>query len=128
MNKGTLYTSYFAKMKQAKIKGGIVSVSRFNPKWIKEEDLLAWCKSLSPSENLLHDYKHNGINWDEYTRRYLIEIGNSKQASVDISSIATSLTLGNNLVLMCYEKSSDNCHRHLLGELFKLKGFNVEEI
>lgn len=68
------------------------------------------------------------MSWDEYTKRYYNEIKNSEQAQIDISSICTRLILGHDITLYCYEKSTDNCHRHLLADLFKKKGIEVEEI
>jgi uncharacterized protein YeaO (DUF488 family) len=126
MNQGILYTSYFAKFKKGI--GDKISIARFNPKWLDSNELFAWCTSLAPSKELLNDYKYKGISWDEYTERYYDEIKNSEQAQFDISSICTRLILGHDITLYCYEKSTDNCHRHLLAELFKEKGFEFKEV
>lgn len=126
MNKGTLYTSYFAKFKRGV--GDKISIARFNPKWLNQNELFAWCTSLAPSKELLNDYKYKSISWKEYSERYYNEIKNSEQAQFDIFSICMRLTLGNDVTLYCYEKSTDNCHRYLLADIFKSKGFEVEEI
>ena len=126
MNQGILYTSYFAKFKKGV--GDKISIARFNPKWLNQNELFAWCTSLAPSKELLNDYKYKGISWNEYTERYYNEIKNSEQAQFDISSIWTRLILGHDITLYCYEKSTDNCHRHLLAELFKEKGIEVKEV
>lgn len=123
---GILYTSYFAKMKKGI--GDKISIARFNPKWLSQNELFAWCSSLAPSEELLNDYKYKGLSWEKYTERYLKEIKNSPKAQTDISSICVHLINDNDITLYCYEKSTDNCHRFLLAELFKEKGFKVKEI
>lgn len=124
--KGILYTSYFAKIKRGI--GDKISIARFNPKWLNQNELFAWCSNLAPSKELLNDYKYKGISWDEYTERYLKEIKYSPKAQENISSICVHLINENDITLYCYEKSADNCHRFLLAELFKEKGFEVKEI
>ena len=126
MNTGKLYTSYFAKFKNGI--GKKISIARFNPRWIPESELSVWCHSLAPSKELLNDYKYWRLSWEEYTTRYINQINNSKQAQMDISSICVSLNYGEDITVYCYEKSSDNCHRHLLAEIFKEKGFEVSEL
>lgn len=126
MNQGTLYTSYFAKFKKGI--GDKISIARFNPNWLNSNELFAWCDSLAPSKELLNDYKYKGLSWEEYTERYYNEIKNSEKAQQDISSISVHLINGHYVTLYCYEKSIDNCHRHLLAEIFKEKGFEVKEI
>jgi uncharacterized protein YeaO (DUF488 family) len=123
--KGKLYTSYFAKFKTGI--GYKISIARFSPKWLEKEKLICF-KNLAPSQQLLNDYKYKGLSWDEYTTRYLEEIGSSKEAQSDIDSICEKLEEGNDITLYCYEKPSDNCHRHILAEIFKVKGYEVNEL
>lgn len=123
---GILYTSYFSKIKNGI--GDKISIARFNPKWLNQNELFAWCSSLAPSKELLNDYKYKGISWEEYTKRYLKEIKESKQAQTDISSISVHLINNNDVTLYCYEKPTDNCHRFILTELFRQQGFKIKEI
>ena len=126
MVSGILYTSYFSKIKNGI--GDKISIARFNPKWLNENELFAWCSSLAPSKELLNAYKYNRLTWEEYTKRYLKEIEESEKAQMDFSSICVHLINGKDITLYCYEKPSDNCHRFLLAELFKQKGFKTKEI
>lgn len=122
---GKIYTSYFAKLKQGK--GVKISIARFNPKWLKRNDFSIWMFDLAPSEDLLFDYK-NGLSWDEYKKRYTIEIKSSKVAIEDMKKIVAIIKNGFDVTLYCYEKPEDNCHRHLLAEFFGVMGFETEEI
>lgn len=130
MNSGTLYTSYFARIKQGK--GIKLSVARFNPKWLKDGDIDEWFKDLAPSVSLLNDYKNGKCNWDGYTIRYNKELrdGYLSDARVNrmIETIRSMLHNGKDVTIYCYEKSSDNCHRHLIGELFTEMLYEVKEI
>jgi len=69
---------------------------------------------LSPSWDLLNDYKQGKINWDGYVRRFKQEMNN------DIC-IATMrkikwLAKSKDIYLICYEKSG-HCHRFLLMDM-----------
>lgn len=123
---GILYTSYFAKMKKGI--GDKISVARFNPKWLDKNELFAWYLSLAPSKELLNDYKYKGLTWEEYTKRYLKEIKESEMSQTSFNNICNRLLNGYDITIYCYEKPTDNCHRFLLAELFKQKGFETKEI
>ena len=125
--KGTLYTSYFSKIKQGK--GIKLSVARYNPKWLKEGDIEGTLINLAPNKVLLNKYKYKGLTWDEYTQEYYKQLSTyNRDIQADLYALETLLNVGEDVTIYCYEKSTDNCHRHLLAKLFKDKGFQVEEI
>ena len=125
--KGTLYTSYFSKIKQGK--GIKLSVARYNPKWLKEGDIEGTLINLAPNKVLLNKYKYKGLTWDEYTQEYYKQMSNyNRDVQADLYALENLLNTGEDVTIYCYEKSTDNCHRHLLAKLFKDKGFEVEEI
>lgn len=125
--KGTLYTSYFSKIKQGK--GIKLSVARYNPKWLKEGDIEGTLINLAPNKVLLNKYKYKGLTWDEYTQEYYKQLLNyNRDVQADLYALENLLNTGEDVTIYCYEKSTDNCHRHLLAKLFKDKGFEVEEI
>lgn len=128
--KGTLYTSYFARVKQGK--GFKISVARFNPKWLNQGDINEWFRDLAPSVELLNDYKNNKIDWEQYTERYnksLIEgYFTNPRINKTICTIEDLLNNSKDVTIYCYEKPSDNCHRHLIGQYFRKMGFEVKEI
>lgn len=125
--KGILYTSYFSKIKQGK--GIKLSVARYNPKWLKEGDIEGTLINLAPNKALLNKYKYKGLTWDEYTQEYYKQLSTyNRDIQADLYALETLLNVGEDVTIYCYEKSTDNCHRHLLAKLFKDKGFEVEEI
>lgn len=127
---GTLYTSYFANVKNGK--GIKISVARFNPKWLSSKDVKYWFRDLAPSINLLNDYKANKINWNDYYCEYSGWLTdaclNNRRVKHMISSIENLLIDNTDVTIYCYEKPDDNCHRHIIAELFSKKGFKVMEI
>lgn len=126
--KGKIYTTYFAKLRKTGDKNNFkFSIAAFNPKWLSKNDIDGWLRNLAPGKELLNDYKYKGISWDEYTKKYLREINNSKASQLSIKQIINMINNGKNIYLICYEKSTDNCHRHLLAEILKEKGYEVEE-
>lgn len=128
-NKGTLYTSYFAKLQKGI--GIKICISRIVPKWLSDKDFDYCFTNLSPSKELLIDYKNNKINWETYTKTYLNELADyvkKLQSRNQLTALRKKLDEGQDVTLYCYEKSSDNCHRHILGDIFKERGYEVKEI
>lgn len=121
MNKGKLHTSYFSKIKYGK--GIKISVARYNPKWLDNKYIDDWFLELAPSKDLLKDYKDNRITKDEFRKRYLKE-----QNMATINRLKKLLNNGQDVTIYCYEKPADFCHRHIIGELFRNMGYEVEEI
>lgn len=112
-------TSYFGKIKRLPEGAVLVSIARFPPKWFKGYTM----KSLAPSESLLRDYKRSRDK-DDYIRRYHEEV----LCKIDIEKLIRALSkAGEYVILLCYERSDDFCHRHLLAEYLRSKGIDVVE-
>lgn len=124
--KGKLHTSYFSKIKKGE--GVKISIARYNPKWLKPGDIDLWFEDLAPSTTLLNDYKHKGISWSEYTERYLYDICHTEKTKNCFIKLGDILDSGKDVTIYCYEKPSNNCHRHILGSIFKCNGYEVKEI
>ena len=113
-----IYTSYFANSHNFPADTLTIGVTRFPPKDWKGINFI----DLAPSEKLLRQYKNKEI--DEYIFRilYLREL-NSKFSNEEI--LATLKALSNkDIILCCYEKPTDFCHRHILAEWL---GDNINE-
>jgi uncharacterized protein YeaO (DUF488 family) len=107
-------TSYFSGYKG---KGGI-SVARYNPRFIKN---IVSCRKLAPGSWF------NSVSEEEYIKRYFDEIL-SKLDPQKVWEELHKLAGDNEPVLLCYEKPSDFCHRHLIAEWFYTElGEEVEE-
>jgi uncharacterized protein YeaO (DUF488 family) len=72
---------------------------------------------LSPSWKLLRDYKDGKIDWNRYTLRVRAEMADA-ECREEIKRI-WDLSQKKDVFLVCYEKDSENCHRHILIELMK---------
>ena len=109
-------TSYFAKFNDEKLG---VSISRVTPKW---SNITQEYKALAPSWNLVSDYKSGKIDKDGYTKRYYEET----LSKLDSKTVYNYLK---DKVLLCYEKPSDFCHRHLVASWIESElGIKVYEI
>jgi len=111
-----LKTSYFAK--SAKVPGA-VSIARFPPKWYTGARYLP----LAPEPDMLKIG-----NWDEYRRRYRMEILDV----LDPANVLRDLDVGgtgHDTILLCFEKDRTHCHRGLVAEWFhETKGIRVPEL
>lgn len=72
---------------------------------------------LAPSKVLLKDYKNGLIDWNEYTRRFLLEILSNPEAIAKLKEIK-ALAQEKDVYLICYEKHPP-CHRFILMKLIE---------
>lgn len=117
-----IYTSYFAKSK--KIPDDIVKISICG-KAPQGYDGLQY-KKVAPKYGFFMEWKQNHDN-DFYIEHFNKEVLNclsAKQVYDDLERLSN----GRDCVLLCYEKSSDFCHRHLVADwLSKQLNISVEE-
>ena len=106
--KPSVFTSYFAKHKVEKYENAI-SIARKTPEGIRTYE------PLFPPEHLLRKIKSGKIDWDEYTQIYYAEVLDF----LDPKKVLEDL--GENPVLLCYEKSGDDCHRYIVSEWLENK-------
>lgn len=80
---------------------------------------------LAPPRNIVMDYKSGILSWIEYTKMYnrLLTSVNPDTVYRDLINITGGLTP----ILMCYEKPSDFCHRHIVAEWFTEVGIICTE-
>lgn len=69
---------------------------------------------LSPSWELLKDYKHGKINWEGYEARFKQEMTNEN--CMDEMRKIKLMSKSKDVFLVCYEKSG-HCHRFLLMDM-----------
>lgn len=109
-------TSYFSNWRKFKDDQDIYSIVRLKPKWSKYKNII----EFAPSTKLLRLYKDNKISEIEY-----IDMYRKEQEKIDHLKILNSLK-SDNIVLICYEKTEDFCHRHILLKMLEEKGVNVK--
>jgi uncharacterized protein YeaO (DUF488 family) len=72
---------------------------------------------LSPSKELLYDYKEGKINWREFEVRSRKEILSNPKAVAELNRLK-ELSKEKDVYLICYEKNYP-CHRFILIDLIK---------
>lgn len=105
-----IYTSYFAVMK--KIPENIVRISICGgvPQWYQGLQY----KKVAPKYAFFQEWKKNGDN-NYYIEHFNKEVLDCLSAE-DVYRDLEKLSDGKDCVLLCYEKSDDFCHRHLVAE------------
>lgn len=108
-----IYTSYYANLKkisQSYPEIVPISIAGRCPDWY----LGAQYKKLAPKYWFFQQWKENHDN-DFYIRNFRSEVLDNldrTQVWLDLHEISD----GKDIVLLCYEKPSDFCHRHLVAE------------
>ena len=107
-----IYTTYFAQLKNLPDNIEPILITRWAPKFIKN---LKEFKSLAPSEELLRAYKAGEILEQDYMQKYYKDVL-SKLNPDEVRSKLFELSGGKDIALVCYEKPSDFCHRHIVND------------
>lgn len=116
-----IYTSYFASPFLRDNNDIIaISIARVTPKWFSGPSLL----EVAPPYSLVKMYKDNineiGIQ-DYYRSVYTSEVLNR----IDVHRLKQYFSFfTKDIVLCCYEKTGDFCHRLLLGKWLSDNGFD----
>lgn len=117
-----IYTSYFAKLKELEKHNIIpISICGKTPDWYKGLQY----KDLAPKYGFFMEWKKNHDN------NYYIQCFNEQVLkNLNVENVIFqlySLARAKDIALICYEKPSDFCHRHLVAEWLNQNGFKCEE-
>lgn len=108
-------TSYFAKYKGK----NAVSIAGKTPDGFKGRIY----KKLAPHYSWWKIWKDKHSTKEWYTQKYYETVLNKLNAQEIYDD------LGEDAVLLCYEKSGEFCHRHIVAEWFKKElGINITEL
>ena len=107
-----IYTSYFANWRKFPKDLKQVSIALYPPKSFENELL-----ELAPTQKLLSDFKMQRITIEEYTKEF-----NQQLAKLNPQDVK------DNCILLCYEKSTDFCHRHLVRQWLNENNIKCEEL
>lgn len=97
--------------------GTRILISRYWPRGIKKENFDKWYKDLSPSKNLLKDYKKGKIDFQLFVKLFRNEIIKNNNVIEICQNIAKEAFNGKECTLLCYEKDESNCHRKLIRKM-----------
>ena len=108
MNK--IYTSCFAKIKSIPDSIVPISICGKAPAWWKGIQY----KTLAPHYSFFSKLKETGDN-DYYIKHYNNDVLTALNVPMVLRELDT-LSGGKDIALICYEKPSDFCHRHLVAK------------
>ena len=97
--------------------GTRILITRYWPRGIKKENFDKWYKELSPSKNLLKNYKEGRIDFQLFEKLFRNEIMENKNIIDICQNIAKEAVNGKEVTLLCYEKDESNCHRKLIRKI-----------
>lgn len=121
-----IYTSYFAKLKSLPDNIIPISICGKAPDWYKGLQY----KKLAPKYDFFMEWKKNHDN-DYYIKCFNEQVLDKLNVLTVIRNlIDLTISAGQankNICLICYEKPSDFCHRHLVAEWLRQNGFECEE-
>lgn len=116
-----IYTGYFAKTKFYTEQGlQVISIAGKAPDFFKGPKY----PSLAPSYSMFMDWKKGRIDNMEYTSQF-----NKHLETLDKEAVRRFLTsFDKDIVLLCYEKTGDFCHRHIVADWIENElGMRVDE-
>jgi uncharacterized protein YeaO (DUF488 family) len=90
-----------------------VLVTRFYPRGIKKDKFDCWIRELSPSGDLLKNYRQGKYSWEEFKVAFLSEMRDSKDSLERIQAL-NAQNESTVITLLCYEREGEHCHRHIV--------------
>lgn len=120
-----IYTSYFAKINYLPKNMIPISICAKPPAWYKGLQY----KKLAPPYHVLMEYKERH-NYNNYIRNYNAQILDKLEANEVVNDLKSLICCSHSkdIVLLCYERPHDFCHRHLVSRWLNDNGFECEEL
>ena len=72
--------------------------------------------ALSPNQKLLFEYKEGKIGWEAFKQQFVAQLRNDMDCLEAIHALH-SMSGSEDVTLLCYEKSGNPCHRHLVRDI-----------
>lgn len=128
-----IYTSYFSKISKFPKGCRFVSICGKAPTWYRG----AQYKKLAPKFWFFQKYKEDNDS-DYYTEQYYKEVLDPLNPDMVVRFLCRlvyfdaknniSTDEDTHIVLLCYEKPGDFCHRHLVAEWLTNNGYPCKEL
>ena len=96
--------------------GKRILISRLHPRGVKKSQYDIWLKELSPSLELIHEYKNDKITWKKFFSNYKKELEKNSEA-METLQVLRKKSKTNNITLLCFEPDGTPCHRHVLRDI-----------
>lgn len=122
-----IYTSYFAKLRTLPQNIIPIAICAKLPAWYTGLHY----KKLAPKYDALMQYKATG-DFDTFKQQFYEQVLSHLAVDDildDLASLAVSggATSNSEICLICYEKPTDNCHRHLVAEWLRDNDIECQE-
>jgi hypothetical protein len=117
-----IYTTYFAKLKKLPPDIIVVSIANKDPSPSFSSNKY---QKLVPPWYIVKAYKETGDK-EQYIKDYKRLVLDHLDTHEVVSNLKNRAGYGD-VALVCYEKSGDFCHRHLVAEWLRNAGYYVEE-
>lgn len=119
-----IYTSYFAKLSKLPANITPIAICGKSPEWYKGIQY----KKLAPKWSFFSVWKQTHDN-EYYIKHFNEEVLNTLNVETVIKELYSlaGKNQDNDIVLICYEKPGDFCHRHLVADWLTRNGYPVEE-
>lgn len=95
--------------------GRRIIITRYWPRGIARTAAHEYDNKVSPSKELVQAFKHEGMSWPDYKRRFLAEMKEEPAAS-EIKRLA-HLSSEKPITLLCMCEDDARCHRSLVRQL-----------
>lgn len=116
-----IYTSYFAKLSKTPKDIIPISICGKAPSFYMGIQY----KKLAPKYSFFSQWKitHDNNYYIKHFNKEILDKLNCKEVYEELKSLSEN----KDIVLICYEKPSDFCHRHLVAEWFNKNKIKCEE-
>jgi uncharacterized protein YeaO (DUF488 family) len=96
--------------------GRRILITRYYPRGVKKEQFDDWGYALSPTPDLLFSYKDGKVSWDAFKEKFIIQLRDDIASQEAIRTLH-ELSENEEITLLCFEKSGNPCHRHLVRDI-----------
>ena len=106
-----IWTSYFGQLRNFPSDFAPVAICGGLPNWYKG----LWYKKVAPEWSFFSEWKKNHDN-DYYISQFNDLVLKDKNVDDVIKELLDLTNNAENIVLLCYEKPTDFCHRHIVAD------------
>lgn len=96
-----------------------ILITRFYPRGVKKDHFDLWLRELSPSIDLLMKYKQGKIGWLDFVAALKHELYTNTDSWETINVLNKDAKRGGDITLLCYERSNQPCHRHIVRDIIE---------
>ena len=117
-----IYTSYFSQIRNFPKDFVPVAICGSIPEWYKG----LWTKMVAPKWGFFQEWKQNHDNnfYIEHFNKEVLDKITPQDFENKLKEITNNAKI---VILLCYEKPEDFCHRHLVADWMNKAGYKVKE-